>query len=196
MAAAKSEPAIDTLRRFAYRVDELQSFRLFEQGGLRSSLNISAAQIGAPVSIGHHEPDNDDLRSYLMAFRKFLLKRDPTFIGYVFGIAHRHITNEEFVARLAAAREKWNDAMKKGNVVYKVNDDQLTPELVMDLWINGGYFHDDLEKDGRLQELVRVPMSRWLFLDSVVTASKVIRLAGRVVKVALREGMVSPTPVR
>ena len=88
-----------------------------------------------------------------MAFRKFLLKRDPTFIGYVFGIAHRHITNEEFVARLAAAREKWNDAMKKGNVVYKVNDDQLTPELVMDLWINGGCPHDDLEKDGRLQEL-------------------------------------------
>jgi hypothetical protein len=66
----------------------------------------------------------------------------------------------------------------------------------MDLWINGWYFHDDVEKRRKLEALADVPVSQWLFIDSVVGATKVVLYVGHVLKIALREGLVSDRPVR
>jgi hypothetical protein len=70
------------------------------------------------------------------------------------------------------------------------------PETVMDLWINGSYFHDDAEKARRLDELAKLPMSRWLFINGVVSASNVIFYVDHLIRIALRDGHVSDTPVR
>jgi hypothetical protein len=119
--------------------------------------------------------------------------REPVFLYRVFNVAHRHVTSDEIIAGLAKARAAWRDALQQGNVRLVINDVDLTPETIMDLWINGWYFHDDVEKRRKLEALA---VSQWLFIDSVVGATKVVLYVGHVLKIALREGLVSDRPVR
>jgi hypothetical protein len=190
-----TEPAVETLRRFVHNVEQLQTRRLLRDADLRSDLSLDWAE-GGPLRVRHHEPDEEDLRSYLVDFRKFMAEREPVFLARVLSVARRHVTSDEIVAQLAAARSRWKEALKKGDFEIVVNEEQLRPETIMDLWIDGYYFHDDPEKRRKLDALAMVPTSRWFFIDSVLTATHVILSSGHVLKVALREGLVSETPVR
>jgi hypothetical protein len=190
-----ADPPTETLRRFVYHVDQLQARRIIREEDLRSSLNINFAK-GGPLTVRHHEPDEEDLRSYLLDFRKLVSDREPVFVYRVFKVAHRHVSSDEIVAGLARARAAWRDALQQGDIRFVVNDIDLTPETIMDLWINGWYFHDDVEKRRKLEALGDVPASRWLFIDSVVSATKVVLYVGHVLKIALREGLVSDSAVR
>jgi hypothetical protein len=190
-----SELPIETLRRFVYNVEQLQARRLIEEQDLTGSMNLSAAK-GGPLKIRYHEPDEEDFRSYLLDFRKFMAAREPIFLNRVLEVARRHVTSDEIVAGLASARSAWKDALRKGTVRYMHNDEHFSPETILDLWINGWYFHDDTDKRRRLEAFAKGPMSRWLFLNSIVGATEVILYSGHVLKIALREGLVSDTPVR
>jgi hypothetical protein len=81
-------------------------------------------------------------------------------------------------------------------VEFIVNDEMLMPETVMDLWINGSYFHADEEKVRRLEQLAKVPMSRWLFINAVAGATKVIFYVDHLIGIALRDCLVSDSTVR
>jgi hypothetical protein len=185
----------ETLRRFVHHVDQLRARRIIREEDLRSSLNLNASR-ETPLQVSHHEPDEEDLRSYLLDFRKFIAEQEPVFLNRVLNVAQRHVTSDEILGGIAGARSAWKDVLQKGDLAYRVNQTPLTPELVLDLWINGWYFHNDASKRRRLDALTRVPMSRWLFINAVVSATKVILYVGHVVKIALREGLVSATPIR
>jgi hypothetical protein len=193
--ATPQEPSTETLRRFVYHVDQLQTRRIIRDDDLRSSLQIKGGT-HKPLVTNHHEPDEEDLRSYLLDFRKFTMKGEPVFINWVFGIAHRHITGEQIVQYLTEARRGWKESMTRGDIAFVLNGQALQPELVLDLWINGYYFHADPEKARRLEALSTVPLSRWLFINVLVTATKLLFYAGHMIKIALRDGLVSETPIR
>lgn len=194
--AGESEAPVEALRRFVYQVDELQARRVLQEQDLRSSFSLNAPAINAPVSVSHHEPDEEDLRSYLLDFRKFMAVNDPVFLGRVLNVAHRHVTSDEITAGLVSARSGWKNTLAAGSVRFVIDDEHLTPEMILDLWINGWYFHNDSDKRRKLDALAPMPMSRWLFIDAVVSATKVILYSGHVLKIALREGLVSDARVR
>ncbi len=185
----------ETLHRFVAYVEELRSRRIIQNDDLRSSMTVKA-EMGGPVDFSHHEPDEEDLRSYLLGFRKCLAQKEPMFLGRVFNLAYRHITADEIVEALVSTREGWKQALDRGGMNFVINDEQLKPEAVMDLWINGWYFHEDEDKRQRLDALAKVPMTRWLFLNAVVDASNVVFYADHLIGVALRDDHVSKTPVR
>ena len=144
----------------------------------------------------YHQPDEENLRSYLLDFRKFTMEGEPVFVHRVFNVAYRHITGEALVYHLTQARQQWKESMTRGEIAFLVNGHALPPEHVLDLWINGYYFHDDPEKARKLEALSNVPLSRWLFINVLVRATQLLLYAAHLVKIALRDGLISETSVR
>lgn len=193
--ASPAEPATETLRRFVDRAEQLQTRRIIRDDELKTSLQIKG-ELHRPVTMNHHEPDEENLRSYLVDFRKFTMSGESVFMNWVFGVAYRHITSDEFVHHLTEARQKWKLSMTRGDIAFLVNGETLAPEDVLDCWINGYYFHDDPAKARRLQALSKVPLTRFLFISALVKATQILLYAANVIKISLREGLVSENPVR
>jgi hypothetical protein len=190
-----AEPATESLRRFVYLADQLQTRRIIRDDELKASLQIKG-ELNRPIRMNHHEPDEENLRSYLVDFRKFTMQREPVFMNRVFGIAYRHITSDEFVHHLTEARQQWKLSMTRGDIAFLVNGRTLAPEDVLDCWINGYYFHDDPAKARKLEALSRVPLTRFLFIGVLVKATQILIYAANIIKISLREGLVSEVPIR
>jgi hypothetical protein len=190
------EPAHEILRRFAAHAEDLSTLRLVRTGELRASFSINAPGIGQPVQMSEHRPDEEDLRSFLMSFRHFVMERSPIFVNYVLNVAHQHITDDELAHLAAAARRRWLESQRQGTVEFVVNDDRITPAHITDLWINGYYFHMDETKRRQLEAIARTGLSRWMFMNAIVNASRVVLHLGRLCTAAVREGFVSEAKIR
>lgn len=184
-----NESPTETLRRFVDRVESLLELRIVRHRRLDASLTFHGER-GKPIVFQHSQPDEDDLRSYLLAFRKFILKGEPTFVEYVLNVAEKHVVNDSIRQALRDVRREWKRA-QAGSIGLRVNSENVPAALSIDLWINGHYFHDDTTKERQLREMARVPLSRWHFLNAVVDSSNVLFGVAYWIKVALREGSVT-----
>lgn len=189
------EPVTDTLRRFVYLADRLQTRRIVQEEDLKSTLHLHGGT-NQPLQVSHHMPDEEDLRSYLVDFRMFTMEREPVFIRRIFNLAYCHITPDEYAYRLAEAREQWKESMASGDIAFVINGRALQPENLLDLWINGYYFHSEPEKARKLEALAKVNLTRWLFINVLVRASQLVLLTAQILKVSLRENLVADRPIR
>lgn len=98
----------------------------------------------AGMSIGCSQPDEDDLRSFLTIFRKFISQESPIYIYKIFNLCQQHIMDDNIKHDLAEARRGWGNQLKYGFMKLTFNGKDLAPEFLNDLWINAVYFHDDL----------------------------------------------------
>jgi hypothetical protein len=87
--------------------DQLQTRRIIREEDLRA-LNINWTE-GGPLTVSHHVPDEEDLRSYLLDFRKFTSRQRARLLNGVFNVAYRHVTSDEIVDGLVSARAAWKD---------------------------------------------------------------------------------------
>ncbi len=73
--------ATERLDLFFDRTTELFNTRLARNEGLESSFSMKFNQEGSQFSISN--PDEDDLRSYLMTYRQFISNNEPIFLDRV-----------------------------------------------------------------------------------------------------------------
>jgi hypothetical protein len=180
----------EQLDLFVRRTEELIATRLVRSGSLRASLNLRAAQ-NQPVQLTTHAPDEDDLRSFLLTFRQFTLQNEPVHAPSIHNNLWRRLTGDGVREQLAAARQRYGDAMKTGGLALVLNEHPFSPTEVLDLWINGRYFHNDSRKAKTLDQLD--PMStvfvRHAFLDVLVEATKYVLFLANVIVIVRREGL-------
>jgi hypothetical protein len=140
---------------FVTRAAELEELRLFKQG-MRAEYILSWKASDGKLVHTSKEPDEEDLRSYLLSFRKFISKDESIFINKIFNDCELSLSDRAIIAELRQARDEWKKSLKNvGGLQVTVNGRSLTSEYVLDLWINGHYFHDDLEKAAKLEELAK-----------------------------------------
>ena len=164
--------------------------RLVRSGGLRANFTRSAA-VNQPLTLTTHSPDEDDLRSFLVTFRQFILKDEPVEVGRIANILWQRLTGDEPREHLVRARKRYNAELRTGGIGLVLNDQRLPPELILDLWINGRYFHNDERKAAAIDALD--PMStvfvRHVFLDVLVEATRYIIFLANVIVIAQRDGL-------
>lgn len=177
------------LKLFVTRVEELGRSTLIRRNGLTSSWSFSYNK-DQPITCRSIEPDRDLFASYLLDFRKFISEGEPIFIGYIFGLCHEHLTNDEFKGAIRHCQQGWRNAVEENGVTLIVDGKQITPEHLADLWINGQYFHNDPAKLSELKRYVNKSFlfARHEFIAFIVTATAVIGRAGTIVRIALRDG--------
>jgi hypothetical protein len=182
---------------FRDRSEELRHTRLL-QSGFNPGVTLEGRRIGGTegpweVTFIPHEPDPEALRSFLTLFRRFISQDEPVHLFTIYSLCHQYLTNEQFKTYLAKSREIFAEECKSSGVVLRLNEQEITPEYVTDVWINGYYFHDDEEHVLFLRNLSPVEqiLLKNQFLFFVVGAIKQVLYVGNVIDVSLREGYFS-----
>ncbi len=178
------------LQMFVERVQELVDTRMMRDRQLHNYNPRIKWDIEAGVSVEAQEPDEDDLRSFLLTFRHFVSQDEPVYLYNVFITANKRLKAAYEGKRnfLSKAREEWQKA-EKGLEAFIVDREHLKADYVLDLYINGRYFHNDPDHADKLKELEKYPirLDKMRFLLSLQDFTHIIIQVGNFVGYALNQ---------
>lgn len=140
------------------------------------------------------EPDEEDLRSFMLIFRQFVSEGEPVHLRRVLNDCDRYLASEQLKEELRQARAAWDQVFRRpGNPRISVNGKDLTTEYVLDLWINGHYFHNDQAKARALNAIDAgvFPVSRMLMIRALPQLTAVVLFVADIVVRALCNGQFS-----
>ena len=173
---------LERLKLFRARTTELNNLRLVQsrtQTGFTIAGDVKTGVVTSTVK----EPDEEDLRSFLLLFRHFISDNEPVFVNRIFDDCFRFLNDDRLKGELKKAREEWRNQLSTGNIAIRIDDTKLTPEHVLDLWINGYYFHNDPDKLAELKNLLGqpLPFARGRFVTMLPILTTIILFLGEVV---------------
>ncbi len=175
---------------FMARGEEMWESRVRREG-LKVSFNVKW-DVGEEVNHQIEEPDAEDFRSFLTIFRKFISPDSPIFLPKIYNLCHQHIANDECKEFLAEARAIWLEIHQQpdSGMTVTVNGRRLLPKDVVDIWINGHYFHDDVEGMRLLESMNPFLRSatRAIFIDYVIETTKIIQHLAQTIHAAREKG--------
>lgn len=175
---------------FVQRVGELNRTRL-AQDGFDWALQIHFDRDHG-VSVDLQQPDEDLLRSFLLALRQFMSQGEPVYLFTIYNLCNNHIASDFLRQQLAESRTAWKGALRGTGIGLTIDGREFTPEEATDIWLNGYYFHNDQayrEILAGLQSMDRGLVRTW-FLQCITASAKVVVYVGSVVKHALDEGLI------
>lgn len=138
------------LDQFLRAFDDLAQRRLFQDAsGLSTSWTVSWSQ-GQPLSIATTMPNPDLFLALLASARPLLTLQGPPSLGHTLGILWRRLDSDALRERMAEVSTTFTTSKRLGTVGLIVNDEQVSPILLLDLYINGQGLHADTDKRARL----------------------------------------------
>jgi hypothetical protein len=197
----KDLTAIQRLALFRERAEELRQAR-FLRATLAAGYELKIESKLMPGSEDLFEStfsissyDHEDLRSFLTLFRRFFFKDDPVVnLFSIYNICHQYLMNEQYKSYLAKSRQIATYVLRTSRFHLNINDQDMTPEDVSDAWINGYYFHDNIDHYIFLKSLP--PHAHMVlhvyFFDYLRDMTKQILYVSNIVNAALNEGSVRP----
>ncbi|MFH1394660.1 MAG: hypothetical protein ABIH09_00690 [Candidatus Omnitrophota bacterium] len=145
---------------------------------------------GKGLSFNTKFPSKELIAELLMAFRFFYLQKELSYFPKIINILTKHIQIQEAIDLLKRYKKQWNDCLFKQALKLSVNNKQLTSQLMLDLWFNSHYFHNDDEKRRYLKTINNVlsePFSQYILLDAVMESTKLILKVHDMIKNLLKE---------
>lgn len=178
------------IKLFVRRVEELRNRRMVQEAeGMGFSLKADRV---TGVSASLNFPDEENLRSFLLIFRQFIAPKEPIHINKICNLLFQGLrTNNDLRNYLVQAREQWQQTLGKNGAGIKFEEQTLSTKDVANLWINGYYFHNDLEKYDQLEKMFGfgLPFVKAHFVNFVVDATRVIIYLGHLAAYAMRKGL-------
>lgn len=179
-----SDDDFKKIRIFFKRAKEISKTKIFSAPQNNISLKING-KAGEPIKFSVILPDEELLRSFYMAFRFFYLQKEDANFLRLINILKRKAENDLAVKYLNLLRDQWTGALSRQQIQLRFNDTELKPNLLMDLWFNSHYFHDDDTKENKLGIMKTVltnDVCRFLLADAVYEATKAVLKLGEALK--------------
>jgi hypothetical protein len=142
----------ETLDLFLEQTDKLARSPLLASGGLSTSLEVNFAP-GGPSTLTVKRPDQTELGAFLLTFRTFVADRSPIEFHRVQRVYRANVRSDELIAQAEDAGRAWREACRSSPIAVQINEQTLRPDKVLDLWIDGEYFHLDRRKRDDLKAL-------------------------------------------
>lgn len=183
--------AKEQLQLFVQRVGELTETRLGQEG-FTWNLQFHFTR-GQGLTVSLEQPDEDLLRSFLLAFRQFVSKGEPVHLFTIYNLCLKHITSDYLKEQLILSRTAWKNALRGTGIGLTIDGKEFTPEEATHIWLNGYYFHNDPECRAilaRLQSIDTALVRTW-FLHCVTSSADLVVYVGSVVKHALQEKLIA-----
>jgi hypothetical protein len=122
------------------------------------------------------QPDEDDLRSFLLTLRKILSKNEDAYIQTIHRIFYKRVKRDDMRQDLGAMNSEWRTQLANGGMNINLNGRKLPPEYVVEVWLNGKYFHDDIDYAQELNQLETVglvgsTLHRVQFLNAILSTA-------------------------
>lgn len=163
-------------RIFLKRAKEISKTKIVSAPQSNISMKING-KAGEPIKFSVILPEEELLRSFYMSFRFFYLQKEDANFLRLINILKRKAENDLAVKYLNQIRDQWTGALSRQQMQFRFNNTELTPNLLMDLWFNSHYFHDDDVKENKLGIMKTVltnDVCRFLLVDAVYEATKAI----------------------
>lgn len=90
------------------------------------------------------QPDEEELRSFLLALRQFISKEEPVFLDHIYNICSKRLIGDELKVLLADSRKLWAKAQEVSGIELLIDGNKISGLEVWRIWTNGKYFHNDL----------------------------------------------------
>jgi hypothetical protein len=181
----------EQLELFVARASDLENSRLL-RNDFNPSFSIRWDRVQG-LRFESTEPDEEDLRSFLLTLRQFISNDEPIYLFKVYNLCHQHITSDELKGYLIEARQAWSQQLKQGGIRLIVNGQEISPEYITNLWINGYYFHNDPVKMRTLRSLLphERTLIRQVFLDHMAEATRQVLYVAFIIRVASKESLLA-----
>lgn len=184
-------PLGDQLNLYLERVADLLSRRVIRDQtlGYQFSMKWNRDTGGQMGFTG--QPDEEDLRSFLLSFRHFIANDEPVYVNRIQNLLWQQIEADQVREGLKEAKAHWQRACSAGAVALNINGVNMASEDLLDLWINGVYFHSDQRKRARLEQLGPMVgmVSRFKLLDHLIVATNYIVYLRNVIVRARSDGL-------
>ena len=86
-------------------------------------------------------PDEEDYRSFLLDFRFFVAKREPTHLGKILGLLEQRLTSDQLRDANRSNQQQWRQSLRGSVMELHINEARYRAEDYLDAFINGVYFH-------------------------------------------------------
>jgi hypothetical protein len=160
---------------------------------MQSKFTFSGSNVTKQFTQQSIQPDEEDLRSFLLDFRQFISEDEPIYLSRIFNHCYLYLDNNELKNELIKAREEWKRLfIKMGAFQLVIDDQKITGEYILDLFLNGFYFHNDLKKLTELEGYIKnsdILILRMHLLFVLPGLTEIILFVGRVVNHGLQEGL-------
>jgi hypothetical protein len=188
MFAEQKNDYVETLNRFHEKSTELRESELLkETDSIKLTMTFNESGLQSTIK----QPEDTNLRAYLTIFRQFILKRELTNMDNIYELCQAHLKDDRLKGNLAKSQELWHNAFNRATSRMVYNGRILSPEEVTDLFLYGGMFHSDPDKERFLKALLphEYNIFRWQFLELITRASKQIFYVDNVIVGGLKDGL-------
>ncbi|MBO8128972.1 MAG: hypothetical protein H0Z39_07210 [Peptococcaceae bacterium] len=142
-----------SLTTFCDRAKALMSRRMLKNGlpkiELKETISLNPPTFECEATL----PDEEEFRSFLIDLRTFISEKEPNYFYKVYNILHRKLNDKALKDKLVLVRKEFSQALKQGPISIINGTKKYTPKYIINLYLNGRYFHDDEEKRIELEEL-------------------------------------------
>jgi hypothetical protein len=185
------------LRTYVADVEELVGSTFFQPGEHKLTLS---AEMGGPLQSTLAYPGEEAVRAVVGLFRQLYNHHELTSYHQILKLLSRHAHERDSqyrdaaVAELKALRDwekdalrptialKWQHARPDGSIAY---EEELTPEVLIDLFLHGKYLHKGNEKSDKLDAWPLAHVAQQVFFSAMTSLSQVYWVGRNVVVEAL-----------
>jgi hypothetical protein len=136
------------------------------------------------------QPEEHELIEYLLTLRKFISPSEDVFLYRILNICNQHLTSSEIKSNLMGMKEEYRDIENDNPILFSLNGIRRTPLQITKTYLNGTYFHNDME----YEEQIKLPREidnfyRLSFLNFVFHSGCAIMIIGNNIEKGLKENL-------
>ncbi len=178
----------EKLELFILKVNDLHSTRLAKMG-FRIQHKIQYRPESTESNL--NQPDEPDIREYLLTFRPFISESEDVFLNRILNICSWQLKSDEMKQNVAHIRESLERVKQYNGILFQRNGRHITPLQATNMYLDGIYFHDDLEYQKQLVSMysLEADFLRSYFLNFVIDTSKIIDIIQNGIYHAFQEGL-------
>jgi len=149
------------LNLFHEKVAQIASSSFIKNGAFKSAFTFYADKSKNKFSLSHLGPEEADVRSILVLVRPVTLlheKEDVRIrIERILDKLYSKSANDKTRQYLQSLKRGYNDKSNESKITLRGLYGEYNEDDVVDLWVNGFYFHNDSSKRKELDDLMRWP---------------------------------------
>jgi hypothetical protein len=185
----------ERLGLFCRAVEETLRRRALTEGTISARFTINVSWDDDAELVSEGDSDEEDVRSLLMAYRKFHAPKEDVHFYRIANIVERlAATDPELLAANRTNRDSWRRLDETPSIRVVLNDHAYAPKDWFAVWVNGGLFHDDPGYAGVFDSLDNVSraIARATVHDMVLGGVRVIHAERNLIEEGFRRGLFPP----
>jgi len=105
------------------------------------------------------QPDEEQVKAFVLDFRHSIYKNEDMCVHRMHSICERRLIRQAVKQHLREARDGWPAMLGRACHTLTVNGRTRGPDDVADMWINGHYFHNDVDLRDELDAMNHLQQS-------------------------------------